>query len=180
MVYSVLRRCIPRTLVRIWIGELLLLLGVMTLFVVDSVGHAKYYSSSSMCIWFALGCEYFTSFSSGNGSGKVITTSFEFISVQSPHSMKGLLIGVSYAIRGTFKFLGTISILPFSLRVLWPSDYMKAHWPPVTNCGFNSTIGFICLILFTVTAKRYKNRERNDPRFNQIIVERVWADGLQN
>ena len=41
--------------------------------------------------------------------------------------MKGLLIGVSYAIRGTFKFLGTISILPFSLRVLWPSDYMKAH-----------------------------------------------------
>lgn len=44
MVYSVLRRCIPRTLVRIWIGELLLLLGVMTLFIVDSVGHAKYYS----------------------------------------------------------------------------------------------------------------------------------------
>ena len=42
MVYSVLRRCIPRIQLRIWIGELLLLLGVMTLFVVDSVGHAKY------------------------------------------------------------------------------------------------------------------------------------------
>ena len=85
--------------------------------------------------------------------------------------MKVLLIGVFYAIRGTFKFLGTISILPFSLRVLWPSDYMKAHLPPVTNCGFgyfllNYTVGFICLILFTVTAKRYKNRERNDPTFN--------------
>ena len=44
MVYSVLCRCIPITQVRIWIGELLLLLGVMTLLVVDSVGHAKCYS----------------------------------------------------------------------------------------------------------------------------------------
>ena len=200
LIYSVLRRCIPRTLVRIWIGELLFLLGVITLFVVDSVGHAEYYTANhhaASCLFLFNDSHHSSyldlpwavnvlpAFLMEMALGLVITTTFEFISAQSPHSMKGLLIGVFYAIRGTFKFFGTISTLPFSLRVIWTSDYMKEHLPPITNCGFgylllNSTVGFVSLILFTVAAKRYKNRERNDPPFNQIIVERVWADDLQN
>lgn len=97
--------------------------------------------------------------------------------------MKGFLIGVFYAVRGTFKFLGTVSMLPFSMSAIWTSDYMKTHLPSITNCGFgylllNCTVGFASLVLFTVAVKRYKYRERDDPPYNQIVVESVWAGEL--
>ena len=94
----------------------------------------------------------------------LITTAFEFISAQSPHSMKGFLIGVFYTVQGTFKFLGTVSMLPFSVSAIWASDYMKTHLPSITNCGFgylllNCIVGVVSLVLFTVAVKRYKYRE---------------------
>ena len=53
---------------------------------------------------------------------------FEFICSQSPHSMKGLMIGVFYAIEGIFQFLGTLLFMfPF---VSWNSS---SSFP---SCGF--------------------------------------------
>ena len=41
---------------------------------------------------------------------------FEFICVQSPHSMKGVLIGIFFAVKGLFQLIGVLGILlPFSL-----------------------------------------------------------------
>ena len=55
--------------------------------------------------------------------------------------------------------------------------------PPVTNCGFgylilNCIVALMSLVLFTVAAKRYKHKERDDPQYivNQTTVETVWAD----
>ena len=198
VIYCVLRRCIPRTLVRIWIGELLFLIGIATLFFVDLAGHAEYYSRNNK----SAGCMFVRNDSNHSfhlelpwslnilpaflievAVGLTITTTFEFISAQSPHFMKGFLIGIFYVIRGTFKFLGTISMLPFSLSIIWNGDYINTHMPPITNCGFgyfllNFVVGFVSFLLFSVAAKRYKCRERDDPPFKQIIVERVWADAL--
>ena len=50
----------------------------------------------------------------------VIATTFEFISAQSPHSMKGLLVGVFFAIRGLFQFFNSIIIIPFPSSIHGP------------------------------------------------------------
>ena len=178
-----------------WIGVLLLLLGALAMFIVDLSGHTKYYSlnhQAAACIFtqndtnhsFHLGLPWAVNVLPAVlmevAVALLVTTAYEFISAQSPHSMKGFLIGVFYAVRGTFKFLGTVSMLPFSMSAIWTSDYMKTHLPPVTNCGFGyllltCTIGFFSLVLFTVAVRRYKYRERDDPPYNQIVVESVWA-----
>ena len=36
---------------------------------------------------------------------------FEFICAQSPHSMKGFLIGIFFAIKGLFQLIGVLGIL---------------------------------------------------------------------
>ena len=131
LIYSVLRRCIPRTIVRIWLGEILLASGMAAMFLIDLSGHVKHYRShhqAAACMFvfndhnhsFNLGLPWAVNLMPAllmqAGITLVITTIFEFISAQSPHSMKGLLIGMFYAIRGTFKFLGAVSILPFSVK----------------------------------------------------------------
>jgi peptide/histidine transporter 3/4 len=200
LIYSVLRRCIPKILVRIWTGELLLVTGMTAMFLIDLFGHVAQYErkhQSAMCMFAESKEDVYQNHSSNlnlpwavnlipaflmqAGITLVITTSYEFISAQSPHSMKGLLIGLLFAIQGIFKFLGAMSIIPFSLKGIWEDSYMQSHLPSITNCGFgylllNCTIALISLVLFTVAAKRYKYRERNDPPYNQTTVETVWAN----
>ena len=108
----------------------------------------------------------------------VIATTLEFISAQSPQSMKGLLVGVFFAIRGLFQFLNSIVIIPLSLNQPWASKEMIEH-PPVTNCGFvylalTSVTGLIGLILFSLAAKRYKYRTRDEGMFRQHDVEEIY------
>ena len=199
LLYAVLRRCIPRTFVRIWIAELMLLLGIMTMFILDLSGHAqhyRHYHQAAACVFtenvadnsFYLDLPWavniLPSFLTQAALAILLSSTFEFISAQSPHSMKGLLIGVFYAVQGTFKLLSAVSTLPFSVQVIWASDYMKKHTPHITNCGFgylllNCAVGIFSIVVFSVVAKRYKYRERNDPPYNQMAVERVWANSIQ-
>ena len=114
----------------------------------------------------------------GIGPLLVIATTLEFISAQSPQSMKGLLVGVFFAIRGLFQFLNSIIVIPLSLKQPWASKEMIEH-PPVTNCGFvylllTSMTGLIGLTLFSLAAKRYKYRTRDEGMFRQHDVEEVY------
>ena len=114
----------------------------------------------------------------GIGPILVITTILEFISAQSPQSMKGLLIGVFFAIRGLFQFLNSVVIIPLSLKHPWASGGMLES-PPVTNCGFvylifTSVVGFIGLILLSIVAKKYKYRRRDEGMFCQQDVEEIY------
>jgi hypothetical protein len=114
----------------------------------------------------------------GLGPLMVIATTLEFISAQSPQSMKGLLVGVFFAIRGLFQFLNSIVIIPLSLKQPWASREMIEH-PPVTNCGFvylalTSVTGLIGLILFSLAAKKYKYRTRDEGMFRQHYVEEIY------
>ena len=45
----------------------------------------------------------------------IYTAVFEFICSQSPHSMKGLLIGLLYAIKGLYQLLATLLVVPFAV-----------------------------------------------------------------
>ena len=77
--------------------------------------------------------------------------------------MIGLLIGVFFAIKGLFQLISTTVLFLFSTNTIWVSKHVKA----VTNCGFSYLL-FTCvaalvgLILFSVVARRYKYRERDD------------------
>ena len=51
--------------------------------------------------------------------------------------------------------------------------------PPVTNCGFvyllfTCVVGLIGLILFSVAAKKYKYRRRDEGIFCQYDVEEIY------
>ena len=192
-----LHKKIPKLFVRLGIGISLCLLGVVSLIITDVVGHALNRTNSSnqsLCVFqTVLSHKRSLIYPSlnmhwavlippnlllGIGPLLVVATTLEFISAQSPQSMKGLLVGVFFAIRGLFQFLNFVVIIPLSLKQPWASKEMIEH-PPVTNCGFvylvlTSVTGLIGLILFSLAAKRYKYRTRDEGMFCQHDVEEVY------
>ena len=69
-------------------------------------------------------------------------------------------------------------MFPFSSDGIWRKGLMHTN-PPVTNCCFGyllftSVIAVIGLILFSVVAKRYKYRERDDRPYDYTMVEDIF------
>ena len=192
-------RCAKRInlFARIKVGIVFFLLGIASLLITDAVGHSlqqtSFNQSQSQCmfqfhrvnttlLYPALNMHWSVlippNLLLGIGFLLVITTTLEFIAAQSPQSMKGLLVGVFFAIRGLFQFLNSIIIIPLSLKHPWASGEMLEH-PPVTNCGFvyllfTCVVGLIGLILFSVAAKKYKYRKRDEGMFCQHDVEEIY------
>jgi peptide/histidine transporter 3/4 len=176
----------PSILTRLGVGLFLFLAGVLSVLITDIVGHAQFEvqpNSSSLCM-FAMhfdAQQFIPHLPSlempwaslipinlllGIGPLLVLTTVFEFIAAQSPHSMKGLVVGLFFVISGFFQLLGAFALLPFSLKNIWQSQDMKED-PPVTNCGFGYFLSVcvaaaIGLFLYLIVAKKYKFRERDD------------------
>ena len=105
----------------------------------------------------------------------ITTSAFEFISAQSPHSMKGLLGGLLFAIKGLFQLSSAFLLLPFSLPHYWATIN-----PNAVNCGFGYfviiiVLAFIGLVIFLGVVKPYQYRERDDPPFDQMAVEEVFT-----
>ena len=100
----------------------------------------------------------------------IYTSSFEFICAQSPHSMKGMLIGLGYAIQGVFSQL----VLLF--------QFLFSHWKySYPSCGLvyhsmNIVIGVLSFILFTWVARRYKYRERDEPSREREFAEEYYSN----
>ena len=196
IIFTLFHKRIPRIFTRLGIGIIISLLGVTSLLMIDVVGHAlkKSGANHTQCMfqvtltqngtlvypslnmhWTVL---ILPSLFLQIGPTLTVATVLEFISAQSPQSMKGLLVGVFFAIRGLFQFLNSVVIIPFSLKQPWASGEMLEN-PPVTNCGFvyllfTCVVGLIGFILFLVVAKKYKYRERNEGLFRQQDVEEVY------
>ena len=187
----------PKLFLRLCTGIVLCLLGVTNLLAVDIFGHAMNFlnfGNHTQCVFQVTLSPHGTlihpsldmnwgvlvapSLLLGIGPLLVIATALEFISAQSPQSMKGLLLGVFFAIRGLCRFLNSVVIIHLSLKQPWAGRKMIDH-PPVTNCGFvyhvlTSVTGLIGLILFSLAAKRYKYRTRDEGIFRQYVVEEVY------
>ena len=103
---------------------------------------------------------------------------FEFICAQSPHSMKGFLIGVFFAISGLFQLLGVCGILlPFNFWSI-PINYFP-------SCGFgyylvNIVISIIGVIAFTYTAKKYKYRQRYEFCDERRYIEEYYENAVSH
>ena len=97
---------------------------------------------------------------------------FEFIASQSPHSMKGLLIGVLFSLRILAQALGIIIVVPFSTS--WKTSY-----PLSCGSGFyitNISIGVITFIVYVLVAKNYKHRTRDEPSFIRQYAEKYYSN----
>jgi uncharacterized membrane protein len=56
--------------------------------------------------------------------------------------------------------------------------------PPVTNCGFvyllfTCVVGLIGLILFSVAAKKYRYRRRDEGMFRQMDIEDIFEREIE-
>ena len=71
--------------------------------------------------------------------------------------MKGLLIGMFYAIRGLYQVLAALLVLPY--------NYLGTHMYP--SCGFyfylmNIVFGLVAVLAYVWVAKRYRYRVRDE------------------
>ena len=170
---------IPGTLKRVGLGIICFLLVLVYYFSVDTVGHILHRNST--CLLFLTNNTsasvplHISSYSLvipsvfiALGYMLIYISSYEFICAQSPHEMKGLLIGVFFAVRGVFQFLGAALMEPFYF------------WKPLfPSCGFgyylvNVFIAIIGLVVYTVAARRYKYRQRDEPCNVRRFVEEYY------
>ena len=197
-VFSVFRRKLPKMFTRLKLGIVLCLLGVVSMLFTDLAGHSITASADHatnktelMCMFKMIKTNYTLEYEPlemnwsvlilpsvffGVGPLIVTATTLEFISAQSPHSMKGLLVGVSFAIRGFSQLIGYLFIFPLSLAHHWERERGSS----VISCGFiylliSSIIGLSGLVFFSVIARKYKYRERDDANFSQKEVEEVYS-----
>ena len=195
VVYSLLRRRIPKMFNRLTCSFVLLITGVVYMFVADLVGHGIYHhekhdSKSNICIFTTLFSKTEENHAFLHMHWSVVippsillnvgcllihATAMEFISAQSPHSMKGLLVGVFFAIKGIFQFISAAAVVPFAIPNIWN------HINSVTNCGFGYylftiVVASIGLVVFSVVVRRYRYRQRDerpyDTRFAEAYYER--------
>ena len=161
-----LQRYLPSMLKRIGIGALLTTLCVLSALLIDSTGHATksykvpcFLSPSDITLNFS---PYFLAipYTLYKLSYMIFTVSlFEFIIAQSPHSMKGLLIGFYYVIR--FGLAGILAIVLYSSFKRYPA-YSNS-----LSCGtvyyiIQTAIALLSLISYTIVALKYKLRERDE------------------
>ena len=160
---------LPGMLKRMGLGMFIVLLSLIVSFSMDTAKHLIDHNSTS-CIFY--GFDYTATLNinpaliliqfmlSALSSMLFYTAVFEFICSQSPHSMKGLLIGLLYAIRGVYLLLATFLLLLF--RYVYPISTF--HY---ISCGFwyylmNIVIGVVALLVYTCVAKRYRYRVRDE------------------
>ena len=86
----------------------------------------------------------------------IYVASYEFICAQSPHSMKGLLVGTFFAIKGVFQLLGVLLLY----APIGGGCNIGYQFP---ICGFiyyliNVVISSIGIIAFVLVARKYQYR----------------------
>ena len=199
-IYSVFRNKVPKMLVRIGFAICLYIIAIISMFVVDLAGHIALQieqQPNAMCM-FVVPYLDTSKFDTLNlhwsvlilpnllkdlAPDLIMATAFEFISAQSPHTMKGVLVGTLFALRGFFLFVGMISLFPFALDEVWKHGRLGDD-PPVTSCGFGyylvtTVVALLGLCLFIIAVKKYKYRKREEEPFSQARVEEIFSRRIQ-
>ena len=103
----------------------------------------------------------------------IFIASYEFVCTQSPHSMKGLLIGTFFAIKGVFQLLGVVLYSVIGVR-----RNVKHHFPICIFVYYliNIVIALIGLIAFVLVARKYQYRERDEPDNIYRYAEEYYAN----
>ena len=166
---------IPGILKRVGLGMVLMIIPTLCFFIIDTVYH-KVSPTNPGC--FLRSTEAVDDFlrstkavdfhpfllipllASVTGSMIFYIAIYEFIYSQSPHSMKGLMFGTFFAIRGVFQLLGALMfIFPF------------LGWNTLTafpSCGFvyfliNMIAALFGIIAYIWVSRKYQHRQRDEP-----------------
>ena len=100
----------------------------------------------------------------GISSALILITSLEFIIAQSPHQMRGLMVGLWYGAYGLGHVVVIIGRYPFKCKedIVYQDIYYYV---------MKSAVIVIILILFVILAKRYKLRVRTNEINVHLIAE---------
>ena len=168
-----IHRWIPGMLKRIGLGMAMLLLSSLVILTIDTLGHIRH--SNNVCFFdidyykdtdapqslnISVYYLWFPYLLNALGNTLFNIAVYELICSQSPHAMKGQLIGTLFTVKGIFQFIGATAVLiPF---LSWQSE---ASFP---SCGFvyylvNVVVAVSGLVAYTWVARRYKYRERDEP-----------------
>ena len=179
---------IPGVLKRVGLGMVLMIIPTLCFFIIDTVYHKVSPTNPGCFLRLAKSNVTFVepnytfdtnlSFlliplvSSITGSMIFSIAIYEFIYSQSPHSMKGLMFGAFFAIRGIFQLLGAlIFIFPFfgwNTSTAFPS------------CGFvyflvNMIVALFGIIVYIWVARNYHYRQRDEPDNVYRYVEEYYS-----
>ena len=185
LVRPIFYKFIPGALKRMGLGGIILTLSTVCHLLIDVFGHmpdecflhghslGKYRSR------LVANCVLFPNFLNAVSYILILSGSYEFICCQSPHAMKGLLIGTFFAIKGFFNLFGALlTFLPFT------------KWSPGSSfptCGFlyyliNVIVGISGLVVYTIVARRYQYRQRDEPdhvyRYAEEYYDRSEEDSV--
>ena len=100
---------------------------------------------------------------------------YEFIFAQSPHSMKGLLIGTFFAIKGIFQLLGVLLLF---MPIATSCHFSGTKFP---ICGFiyyliNIVVALVGIVAFIIVSRRYQYRQRDEPDNIYRYAEEYYAN----
>lgn len=187
-IYPLIRRWFPSMLKRVGIAALLTLVYAFTVLSLDVVQHDSQaicmFSNKSSNTTLQLRINYLwvdIPFSVLEIALYLIYNAslLEFILAQTPYSMKGLLIGISYSVTTFFQLLAVVTV------VIWVGIWQYTT-PPTQQptCGlwfylFAIVVTVVGLVLFCIVARWYKKRERNEPQFEQRFVEQYYDKYIQ-
>ena len=182
------RKWFPKILFRLGVGMGLTLLAAvtMTLTLVGAHVHQKDSLRGSLCLFnftyyqepgtnvdLPVWVLVFPNMLNGIGIPLTFITVLEFISAQSPHAMKGLLLGVFYAVRGMFIVIGCALVFPFA-NTLWHSREGQLFDCGLSYYTFSVVLGAVGLVVFSLTARWYQYRQREDRPYDHAYVENYY------
>ena len=199
LVHPYFRRYMPGILKRLGLGMIMLWMSVVCNFVIDTVGHEMHPNVSCMfqIDYLSNSTDDITHSNLTNHDSNTLhidttillipnilngiaytfikVAMFEFICAQSPHSMKGLLMGLFFALRGLFELLGAVFVVPFSFG---PWENLS---PTSPSCGFyyyllSMMFGFAGILSYVVTARRYTYRQRDEVSNERVYIEDYYAE----
>ncbi len=180
IMYSFLPNRRPKILHRLVLLVLLYILAGVSMLVIDTAGHLSMYThqeNQPMCMFLSndtngttLQMHWAVNIFPGVINGVyylLYATSLEFIAAQSPHAMRGILMGAFYFIMGIFLILSILLLIPFKVTSIWGEGDLSNN-PPVISCGFGyyavcigiAVVGFVALLL---AVKWYQYRRRDEP-----------------
>ena len=162
LVHPFILNCFPGMLKRIGLGITIRIVSLLVTIVMDTVSHLKGYTKTCMLGYpknstpqdISPVVVQRTLFAFSN---TVIYTALnEFICSQSPHSMKGMLLGLSFAIRGVSELIAVTLIMPFSfIHSSMPSCGMYYYFTAVV-------VWLLSISMYSCVAKKYEYRKRDD------------------
>ena len=194
LLFSVLSKksMTPKILHRILFAVVLYLLSLISMIATDITGHVLMVGDNSeddACMFFRtsfyekieknLNLHWsllvFPNLTKTLALDLIMASTFEFISAQSPHTMKGVLVGLLFAVRGFFQLIEAVLLFPFSVKAIWEKLQLNPH----LSCGTSYyvatlAIALLGMILFVIAVKKYQYRKREEEPYSQSAVEEIY------